>query len=368
VLPEAYEKAAETSGLEIVAQPEIDVEEATIEGGVVFSAVVFSKPEITLNQYKGVSCDIADTSVSDEEINQELERLQERNSRVLTVTDRPSQHGDIITVDFTGYINNEPFEGGQSSDMDITIGSGRFIDTFEEQLIGYFAGDRLMVRVTFPHDYHSEELRGQPAEFDVAIKDVCVKELPVIDDDFAADISEFETISELKDSLRNKLTEAKTSTAKMKKEQDLVDKLVQATHIDVPEVMIKERVDQMIRDLVGDMNARGISAENYFRYTGTTSATLRNNYHAIAEKHVRARLILLEIAKLENLAASEEEINEEIQKFSEAVKIPVDQLSELMSNKEKKELSKDITVRKALDIVVNLAEEQLQTVGKGEDK
>ena len=357
VLTDAYEAAAEASGLEIVARPEIDVLEASAEKGVVFTAVVYTKPEVGLGTYKGISFEPQNVEVTDEEIDEELNKLQDKGSRVITVTDRPIQKDDIVTIDFTGFIDGEPFEGGRSEDFELTIGTKTFIDTFEDQLIGKNIGDDVQVNVNFPEGYHAAELSGKPAMFDVAIKEIKAKELPTIDDDFAADVSEFETIEELKNSLREKLASGKEAQAKQAKEQTLVDKLIESTQIDLPDVMVEERIDQMMRDLAQDMNQRGINPEDYFRYTGTNPAVLRNNYKIHAEKHVRARLALLEIAKAEGFQASTEEVGDEFAKISEAYRIPKEKLMTIMSDKEKKELSKDIIVRKALDIVVNSAVE-----------
>ena len=355
VLTDAYEEASAQSGLEIVARPEIDVVEASPESGVVFTAIVYTKPEVGLTGYKGLSYEAAGIFVSDDEITEELKKLQDRNSRVITVADRPVENNDIVTIDFTGYIDGEPFQGGHATDFELLIGSKTFIDTFEEQLIGLNIGDAVQVRVTFPQEYHTEELSGKQAVFEVELKEIKVKDLPELDDDFAADVSEFETIDELRASIRGKLTEVKEAEAKRAKEQAVVDKLIESTHIDVPEIMIEERVDQMMRDLASDMRMRGVSSEDYFRYTGASPEGVRSSYREPAEKHVRARLALMEIAEIENLSASEEEIDAEFTKISEAYRMPKDKLMTIMSDKEKKELTKDITVRKALDIIVDSA-------------
>jgi len=358
VLPDAYESAAEASGLDIVARPEIDVLEASAESGVVFTAIVYTKPDVKIPLYKGLSYEPQSIDVNDDEITAELKKLQDRNSRVITVTDRPVANNDIVTLDFTGFIDDVPFEGGQASDFELTIGSKTFIDTFEEQLVGTNVGDSLQVKVTFPAEYHVEALRSQPAIFQVEIKEIKVKELPEIDDDFAADVSEFETIEELKSSVRAKLVEGKLAQTKQMKEQALVDKLIQTAQIDVPEIMLEERIDQMMRDLANDMHARGIDPESYFRYTGTSPDVIRSSYREHADKHVRARLALLEIASIENLSASEEDIEAEFDKISTAYNIPKDKLMTIMSEKEQKDLAKDITVRKALEIIIETAIEQ----------
>ena len=355
VLPQAYDDASAQCGLDIVARPEIDVLEVSPESGVVFTAVVYTKPDVGLTGYKGLSYEAPNTFVSDDEIMGELKKLQDRNSRVITVTDRAVENNDIVTLDFTGYMDGEAFPGGHSTDFDLTIGSKTFIDTFEEQLIGLQVGDEKQVHVNFPEEYHAQELAGRPAVFEVTIKEIKAKELPEIDDDFAADVSEFETIDELKESLRVKLSETKEAEAKRAKEQALVDKLIETTQIDLPQVMIDERVDQMMRDLASDMQARGIDPSDYFRYTGATPEAIRSTYRDPAEKHVRARLALLEVANLENLTATEEEIDAEFDKISEAYRIPKEKLMTVMADKEKKELTKDIAVRKALDLIVDSA-------------
>ncbi|MCL2852964.1 MAG: trigger factor [Defluviitaleaceae bacterium] len=357
VLPEAYEEASAQSGLDIIARPQIDVLEASAEKGVVFTAIVYTKPEVGLTGYKGLTYEASSTVVSEDEVMDELKKLQDRNSRVITVTDaeRAVENNDIVTIDFTGYIDDEAFPGGHAVDFELTIGSKTFIDTYEEQLIGLKVGESKQVHVTFPEEYHAEELAGKPAMFEVEVKEIKSKELPEIDDDFAADVSEFETIDELKSSIRVKLAEGKEAGAKREKEQAIVDKLIDSTHIDIPEVMIDERVDQMMRDLASDMQARGINPEDYFRYTGASPETIRSSYREPAEKHVRARLALLEVASMENLTASEEDIDAEFVKISESYGIPKEKLMTIMADKEKKELSKDIAVRKALDLIVESA-------------
>ncbi|MCL2617843.1 MAG: trigger factor [Defluviitaleaceae bacterium] len=355
VLPDAYDEAREQSGLEIVASPEIDVLEVEPEKGVVFTAIVYTKPEVGLTGYRGLSFEPSSTVVSDGEVADELKKLQDRNSRVTTVTDRAVQHGDIITLDFTGYMDGEKFPGGQSSDFELEIGSKTFIDTFEEQLVGLQIGDTKQVHVNFPEEYHAQELAGKPAMFDVEIKGIKAKDTPELDDDFAADVSEYDTLDALRDSIRTRLQDVKETQAKRAKEQTLVDKLIDATHIDIPDVMIEERVDQMMRDLATDMRSRGIDIENYMQYTGSTPESVRQTYRLPAEKHIRARLALTEIAGMENLAASDEEISAEFDKMAEAYGIPKEQLMSVMSGKEKAELAKDIVVRKALELVVDSA-------------
>ena len=355
VLPEAYGKAADESGLEIVARPEIDVLEASIDKGVVFVANVYTRPEVGLSSYKGLSYEPVSAFVNDDEINAELEKLQDKNSRIITITDRPIQNDDTVILDFEGFVDGVPFEGGKAEDFELVIGSKMFIDTFEEQLVGLAVGDSKQVNVTFPEEYHAEALKAKPAMFEVTIKEIKSKEMPALDNDFAADVSEFETIEELKDSIRAKLLEAKELQAKNVKEQAVVDQLINAAQIDLPDVMIDERVDQMIRDMANDMQARGLDMETYFRYTGTNIEALRDNYRNHAEKHVRARLALTEIAKLEGFEASEEEIDAEFDKISAAYNIPKEKLMTIMSDKEKKDIAKDIVVRKALELLVDSA-------------
>jgi len=355
VLPEAYGKAADESGLEIVARPEIDVLEASTDKGVVFVANVYTRPEVGLSSYKGLSYEPVSAFVNDDEINAELEKLQDKNSRIITITDRPIQNDDTVILDFEGFVDGVPFEGGKAEDFELVIGSKMFIDTFEEQLVGLAVGDSKQVNVTFPEEYHAEALKAKPAMFEVTIKEIKSKEMPALDNDFAADVSEFETIEELKDSIRAKLLEAKELQAKNVKEQAVVDQLINAAQIDLPDVMIDERVDQMIRDMANDMQARGLDMETYFRYTGTNIEALRDNYRNHAEKHVRARLALTEIAKLEGFEASEEEIDAEFDKISAAYNIPKEKLMTIMSDKEKKDIAKDIVVRKALELLVDSA-------------
>jgi len=355
VLPEAYEKAAGESGLEIVARPEIDVLEATKEKGVVFTAIVYTKPDVGLSSYKGLKYKPVTIFIKDEEIDEELKKLQDKNSRIITITDRPVKDGDTVTIDFEGFVDGVPFEGGKASDFELVIGSKMFIDTFEEQLVGTSIDESVQINVNFPEEYHAEALRAKPAMFEVTVKEIKSKEMPELDDNFAADVSEFETIDELRESIHAKLLEASETKAKQMKENSLVDQLIEGAIIDIPSVMIDDRVDQMIRDMANDMQARGIDMESYFRYTGTDIGQLRQNLRVNAEKHVRARLALLEIAALEGFEATEEEVDAEFDKLSAAYNIPKEKLMTVMSDKEKKDLSKDIIVRKALEVLIDSA-------------
>jgi len=351
-LPEIYEAAIEEHNLNTVSRPEIDIEEMNDEAGVTVSAEVYTRPEIVIDAdvYKNAEFSPIDVAVSDDEINAEIDKAREQNSRFVSV-DRPIEDGDIATIDFEGFIDGEPFEGGKGEDYDLNIGSKSFIDNFEEQLIGKSIADDLEVNVTFPQEYPAEEYAGKPALFKVEIKGVKTKELPELNDDFAQDVSEFDTFDEYKNSIKEKLTERKELESKNKKEDELVNYIIEKTPMDIPEIMIENQVDQMINDFANQITRQGIPFEQYMQYMGQDMDAFRANYKPGAEKQVKGRLVLEAVAKAENFEITDEDMDKELERISNTYGMPMEKLKEVMRPEDRKSLEMDIMVLKALTLI-----------------
>ena len=317
VMPEAYETAVKENNLDVVSRPEIDVT-AIDENGVSFTAEVYTKPEVKLGDYKGLKYTKMDEEPTDEEIDAELKKEQEKNARIVTVTDRPVQNGDIATIDFKGFMDGEAFEGGEGKDFDLEIGSHSFIDTFEDQLVGKNVGDDVEVNVTFPENYGQASLAGKPAKFEVEIKDIKVKELPELNDEFVQDTTEFENLNEYKNEIAGKLIVAKKQQAKNKMEEDLVTALVEGCEMDVPQVMIDNDIDMKIEDFSRNIQSQGLSLDVYLQYMGQTVESMREAYRPMSEKQVKARLALEAVANAENFAVEEADLDAEIEKIAKA--------------------------------------------------
>ncbi|MDR2899802.1 MAG: trigger factor [Clostridiales bacterium] len=357
-LPEIYESTVNELKLEVVSRPEIDLESIDEDDGVVVTAEVYTKPELDIKDtdYIGVSYVPMETVVTDEEINAEIDKARDRNSRMVTVS-RPVENNDIVTIDFEGFTDGVPFEGGKGEDFNLTIGSNSFIDTFEHQLIGTSVNDDVEVNVTFPEDYRAENLAGKPAMFKVLVKDIRFKELPVADDDFAQDVSDFETFEEYKNSIKEKLTEAKKESAKRKIEDDLISGIVEKLNLDIPESMIDNQVDQMVNDFANQIRMQGMPLETYLGYMGQTVESLRQTYRPGAETQVKGRLLLETIAKNENITVSDEEFEEELKRLAENYGMELDKLKGILRPEDNDGIQMDIKVRKALDLIVEKAVE-----------
>jgi trigger factor len=312
IIPMAYEKAALESELEIVSRPEIDVVQIEKGKPFIFTAEVAIKPEVTLGDYKGIQVEKKEVTVTDEEVMDRIEKEREQNSRMLTVDDRPIQKDDIAVIDFEGFVDGEPFEGGKAEGHSLTIGSGSFIDNFEDQLIGKSIGDVLDVNVTFPEEYHSEELAGKPAVFKVKINEIKAKELPELDDDFAQDVSEFDTLDEYKENIKATLKESKEKELKTAKENEIVDKIIENASMDIPEPMIESQVNQMAEDFAQRMSYQGLSLDQYFQFTGMDSRKFIESLRPQALKRIQSRLVLEAIVKAEGIQVSEEELDKEL--------------------------------------------------------
>ncbi|NMA84530.1 MAG: trigger factor [Epulopiscium sp.] len=357
VIPDAYEAAVEEHNLDVVAQPEIDVEQVGNGQNLIFTAEVAVKPEVKLGQYKDIEVEKVAVEVTEEEIQAELEKVQQQNARIVAVEDRPVADNDQVVIDFEGFINGEPFEGGKGEDYPLTIGSGSFIDTFEQQLIGHEVNAEVEVNVTFPAEYHQEELAGQPALFKVLIKEIKQQELPELDDEFAKDVSEFDTLEEYKEDLRATLLKQKEHEAEHAKEDQVMEQIIANAEVDVPKPMIESQLDQMVQDFSQRLQYQGFPMEQYLQITGNNMVTLRENFREDAVKRIKSRLVLEEIAKQENLEVSDEEVMEEIKKMAEMYNMEVEKLTEGISEKEKGYMKEDLKTTKALKLVIESAKE-----------
>lgn len=358
IIPEAYAKAAEESGLEIVSQPEIGLVQLEDGKPFIFSATVAVKPEVELGQYKGVEVAKADVEVTEDDINAELDKVREQNSRTVNVEDRPAQDKDMTVIDFEGFIDGQPFQGGKGENYPLTIGSHSFIDTFEEQLIGKNIGEETEVNVTFPEDYHAEELKGKPATFKVTVKEIKEKQYDDLDDDFAQNVSDFDTLAEYKEDLKKTIGERKANEAKNKKEAEAIDKIIENAKMDIPSAMVDTQVRQMAEDFSRRLQQQGLSVEQYFQFTGLTADKLFADMQPEAEKRIKSRLVLEAIVKAENIEVSDEEYESELNKMAESYGMEVDKIKEFMGEYEQKQIREDIAVQKAVDLVVAEAVEK----------
>ena len=357
LIPEQYSKALEECDLEIVSQPEIDVTQIEPGKAFIFTAEVAVKPEVTLGEYKGLEVPKSETEVTDEEIEAELKKEQEKNSRTITVEDRGAENGDIATIDFEGFVDGTAFEGGKGTDYPLTLGSGSFIPGFEDQLVGAKAGDHVEVNVTFPEEYQSKDLAGKAAVFQCDVKKVETKELPELDDDFAQDVSEFDTLAEYKEDIKKNLSERKEKEARTAKENAAVDKAIENAQMEIPDAMIETQISQMLDDFSRRMQAQGLTMEQYMQFTGLTADKMREEMKPQALKRIQTRLVLEKIAETENIQPSEEEVNEEIGKMAEMYKMEADKLKELLGDRELEQMKKDMAVQKAVTLVADEAKE-----------
>ncbi len=357
LIPEHYSKALEECDLEIVSQPEIDVTQAEPGNAFIFTAEVAVKPEVTLGEYKGVELPKSETEVTDEDIDAEIKKEQEKNSRTVTVEDRGAENGDITTIDFEGFVDGVAFEGGKGTDYPLTLGSGSFIPGFEDQLVGAKAGDHVEVNVTFPEEYQAAELAGKAAVFQCDVKKVETKELPELDDDFAQDVSEFDTLAEYREDVKKNLTEKKEKEARATKENAAVDKAIENAEMEIPDAMLNTQVRQMMNDFASRMQSQGLTMEQYFQFTGMTAEKMQEEMKPQALKRIQTRLVLEKIAETENIEVSEDEVNEEISKMAEMYKMEADKLKELLGDRELEQMKKDMAVQKAVTLVADEAKE-----------
>ena len=355
IIPTAYDKAVEESGLEIVSRPEIDIVQIEKGKPFIFTAEVAVKPEVTLGKYKGVKVEKFDTTVTEEEINAEIDKARDQNARFITVEDRAVQNGDMTIIDFEGFVDGVAFEGGKGENHNLTIGSGQFIPGFEDQLVGVEIGKEVDVNVTFPEEYHAKDLAGKAAVFKVTVKEIKAKEVPELDDEFVQDVCDFDTVAEYKADVEAKLKERKESEAKTKKEDAVIDKIIEDAKMEIPEAMIETQVRQMAEDFVARLHQQGLSIEQYFQFTGLTPDALKEQMQPTALKRIQTRLVLEAIVEAEKIEVTEEELNVEIEKMAKLYQMEVDKINELMGDFEKENMKKDLAVQKAIDVVVDAA-------------
>ena len=356
VIDATYPKAAEESGLEIVSRPSISVDELEDGKPVVYSAVVAVKPEVTLGEYKGVEVQRVKADVLDEDIESEINSVREKNSRLITVEDRGVEDKDHVTIDFDGYVDGKRFDGGKSEDYPLVIGSHTFIDTFEEQLIGKKTGEECEVNVTFPENYHVEDLKGKPAVFKVTIKEIQRKELPEVNDEFASEVSDFDTLEEYKKDLREKLSKEKQRAAATENENRVVDKVVENASMEIPDQMVEEQVNAMVNDYARRLESQGLSFKQYLEYTGLTVEKIGEQMKPQAVKRIETRLVLEAVVKAENIQASDDAVEEQIKKMADAYKMEAEQVKNMLGEEQIAQMKEDLAVQEAIDFLVAEAE------------
>ena len=358
LIPSAYAKAVDECEEEIVSQPTIDVVQAEAGKPFIFTAEVALKPEVTLGKYKGVEVEAIDVTVTDEDVNAAIDRERENNARTVTVEDRAVQEKDVVTLDFEGFVDGVAFEGGKGENYPLTIGSKTFIPGFEDQLVGAELNKEVEVNVTFPEDYQAEELAGKAAVFKCTVKEIKEKQLPELDDEFASEVSEFETLAEYKEDVKKNLAEKKEADAKNEKEQKVIEAIIADAKMDIPEAMVVSQQRQMAEDFAQRLQMQGLSIEQYFQFTGLTGETFLAQMKPQAENRIKTRLVLEAVAAAENVVVSEEEYKDELKKMAEAYQMEVEKMEEMIGSYEEKGIKSDISIRKAVDFVVAEAKEK----------
>lgn len=351
LIQQEYPKAMDESGLDIVSQPIIDVEQLEKGKSFIFTAEVAIKPEVELGTYKGVTVTKVDTSVKAAEVNAEVEKQREANARTVSVEERGIKKDDIAIIDFDGSIDGTPFEGGKAENHELVIGSHSFIDTFEDQLIGKKVGDDVEVNVSFPEDYHAAELAGKPALFKVKIHEIKMKELPKLDDEFAQDISEFDTLKEYKADLKKKMVEEKERAAKGAQEDEAIRVIVEDSKMEIPEPMLKLQCEQMVEGMSQQMAQQGLSMDQYFQFTGTSMEQLMEQVKPEAIGRIKASLVLEAIAVKEKFEITEEKIDAELAKMAEMYHMEVEKIKEIMGDNEKESMKRDLSIQEAVNLI-----------------
>ena len=358
IIPDAYAKAYDECELDIVSQPTIDVVQIEKGKPFIFTAEVATKPEVTLGEYKGLKVDKVSNRVTAKEVDAKLEEEQKKNARTVAVTDRAVEDGDEVVLDFEGFVDGVAFEGGKGENYPLTIGSGSFIPGFEEQLIGVEAEKEVEVNVTFPEEYHAADLAGKAAVFKCTVHEIKVKELPELDDDFAAEVSEFDTLDEYKADIKAKIKEQKIADGNRQKEDQAVEKAVANATMEIPEAMIDTQANQMAQEFAQRIQSQGLTLEQYFQFTGLTADKMLEELKPQAVKRIETRLVLEAIAKAENIEISEEKFEAELVKMAEAYQMEVDKLKEFMGESEKEQMKQDMAVQEAVTFLVENAVEE----------
>ena len=367
VMQKTYPSAVDESGVDVVSRPTVDIVQIEKGKPFIYTAEVAVKPEVTLGKYMGVTVTKVDTSVSEEEIAAELEKERNKNSRTVTVTDGPVQEGDTAVIDFEGFVDGVPFEGGKAENHSLEIGSHTFIDTFEDQLIGKNAGDEVDVNVTFPDQYQAPELAGKPALFKVKIHEIKAKELPELDDEFASEVSEKETLDEFKEEIKERLAQAKEADAKAQMEEEAIQKIIEKSEMDIPEAMIETQCETMLDEFAQRITQSGLSFEQYLQFSGTDVNGLKEQVRPEALKRIQSSLVLEQIAKEENIEVSDADIDAEIEKMAAAYGMEVDKLKEYMGEAEKNSMKSDIAITKAVELIMDNAKERAKAKKKDAD-
>ncbi len=354
----SYPGALDECELDVVSRPEVDVVQMEKGKDFIYSATVAIKPEVTLGEYKGVEVEKTDSEVTDEDVKEELERVQKQNARNVPVEDRAAKLEDEVSIDFDGYIDGEAFEGGKGENYKLVLGSHSFIDTFEDQIVGKNIGDEFDVNVTFPEDYQAEDLAGKPAVFKCKLLGIKETELPELDDEFASEVSEFDTLDEYKEDLKATLKVRKEQEAKNKKEGLVIDKIIENAQMEIPEPMVETTKEQMLNEFAQQISYQGLSIEQYFQFTGMSKDKFLETATPEAERRIKSRLVLEAVAKTEDIQVSDEELEEELKKMAETYQMDYDQLVDLVGDSEKEAIKLDIAVQKAVDFVTESAVEK----------
>ena len=358
LIQKAYPQAADECELEIVSRPAVDIVQLEKGKPFIFTAEVAVKPEVTLGQYKGIEVEKADTTATDEEVAAELDKEREANSRTITVEDRAVQDSDMTVIDFEGFVDGEAFEGGKGTDYPLTIGSGAFIPGFEEKLVGAEIGKEVEVDVTFPEEYHAKELAGKPAVFKCTVKEIKVKELPELDDDFAQDVSDFDTLEEYKADVRKKVQEKKAADAKAKKEDAVIEKIIEGAAMEIPDAMVETQAERMVDEFAQRLQMQGLTMEQYLQFTGGNVQALVEQSKPQALKRIQSRLVLEAVVAAENLTASDEELDAELGRMAEQYKMEVEKLKEMFTEEDLKSVREDLAIQKAVELVTDAAVEK----------
>jgi len=357
LIPDAYDEALAECEEEIVSTPKIEAVQIEAGKPFIFTAEVALKPEVKLGRYKGVEVERIDTTVTEEEVDAEIEKEREKNGRSITVEDRPVEDGDEVVLDYEGFVDGVAFEGGKGENHSLTIGSGEFIPGFEEQLVGAEIGKEVELNVTFPEEYHEASLQGKEAVFKCTVHEIRRKELPELDDEFASEVSDFDTLEEYREDVRKNLTEKKEAEAKTEKENAVIEAIIEDAEMEIPEAMLTTQQRQMADDFVRRLQMQGLSLEQYFQFTGLTYDRLLEQVRPNAEQRIHSRLVLEAVADAENIEVSEEEYEAELQRMAESYRMELDKVREMIGDGEKKQIMKDLAVQKAVDFVTENAEE-----------
>ncbi|MDF2567818.1 MAG: tig [Oscillospiraceae bacterium] len=346
--PVALQEAVQEAGLNLVDRPEVEVTEVSKENGFTFKATCITKPEVEVKDYKGIKVEKTVQTVSDEDIDAEIKKMQDRNGRIISVDDRAAQDGDNTVIDFEGFVDGVAFDGGKGENFNLTLGSGQFIPGFEEQIVGHNIGEEFDVNVSFPENYHVEELKAKPAVFKVKLHEIKSKELPELDDEFAKDVSEFDTLAELREDITKKLDEANQKSADEQVENQLIETVIANMTAEIPEVMFESRIDDSVKDFEYRLQSQGLNLETYLQYTGMEMDSFRKTFAEQAEKQVKIRLALEKIAELENIEVSKEGLDAEYEKMAANYNMEVEKLKGFIPEED---LSKDLSVNKAIDLI-----------------